>query len=175
MNFHRKLLLSEVEVLQLTPLEHLRFRKNRNSSGLLTEKTCFTLNPRSFQPGLFTVCSNLFWKKTQWVRRRRGGNRGWKGGVGKRGGPNLELYDQVQTRQSCPQRIPALDDLTLEISLSFCLLSDPLTTISAALKEAKPSWASKVPSRRTPKHMCILNPPRRREAESSEVVGAHHL
>lgn len=38
MNFHRKLLLSEVEVLQLTPLEHLRFRKNRNSSGLLTEK-----------------------------------------------------------------------------------------------------------------------------------------
>lgn len=33
---------------------------------------------------------------------------------GERGGPSLELSDQVQTRQSCPQRIPALDDLTLQ-------------------------------------------------------------
>lgn len=35
-------------------------------------------------------------------------------GEGERGGPSLELSDQVQTRQSCPQRIPALDDLTVQ-------------------------------------------------------------
>lgn len=51
MNFHRKLLLSEVEVLQLTPLEHLRFRKNRNSSGLLTEKNVLHIKSAQLSAG----------------------------------------------------------------------------------------------------------------------------
>lgn len=168
MNFHRKLLLSEVEVLQLTPLEHLRFRKNRNSSGLLTEKTCFTLNPRSFQPGLFTVCSNLFWKKMQWVRRRR------RGGIGAEKEELVREEDLIWSSmiRSRPGSRVHRGSQHWMISLwrsHFLFASFPI------LWQAKPSWARKVPSRRTPKHMCILNPPRRREAESSEVVGAHHL
>lgn len=59
MNFHRKLLLSEVEVLQLTPLKHLKFRRNRRSSGQLKGKINVLLI-KSTKPDLFAECFNLF-------------------------------------------------------------------------------------------------------------------
>ena len=68
MNFHWKLLLSEIEVLQLTPLEHLRFRRNTQPSGLARANTCLKIKSTQLSAKSSIrvyVCSNLLWKKNK--------------------------------------------------------------------------------------------------------------
>lgn len=125
MNFHWKLLLSEIEVLQLTPLEHLGIKRNKRSSGLYSKSRQLLTSSTDSR----SICLQI--RRHDEINSEEIG--GW------RRGPRLELCDQVQTRQS--QWIPWLNDLTLEqdtneqgglfslfpasFSSPFCLLYKP--------------------------------------------------
>lgn len=114
MNFDWKLLLSEVEILQLAPLEHLRYQRNTQPSGLLTQKHVSHESPHC----LFHCKLRNVLKKEKVEEK----NKEMKD-VSEKQESERELQEEEEKRtlskalwlspdQCCPQLIPSLNDFT---------------------------------------------------------------